>query len=106
MIQDTSPSPELYLFRLGDKHGGWGLVDDDAEESADQVDYNDLRERTVVWGTSVPGVGKWCEDVVEEEVIIACVGLCWLRLLIANLLGRFVEVRRASAQAPHTRCEA
>ncbi|TFK99027.1 hypothetical protein BDV98DRAFT_533420 [Pterulicium gracile] len=67
MIQDTSPSPELYLFRLGDKHGGWGLVDDDAEESADQVDYNDLRERTVVWGTSVPGVGKWCEDVVEEE---------------------------------------
>ncbi|KAJ7632288.1 putative alanine racemase-domain-containing protein [Roridomyces roridus] len=57
MIQDTSPSPEMYLARHSNgKCGGWGLVDDSGTED---IDYSDLRENTVLWAVSVPGESPW-----------------------------------------------
>lgn len=62
MIQDTSPSPQMYLAkRSGGRCGGWGLdetqpSDDDRRES---INYADLRECTVVWAVSVPGESAW-----------------------------------------------
>ncbi|KAJ7093101.1 putative alanine racemase-domain-containing protein [Mycena epipterygia] len=58
MIQDTSPSPEMYLAkRSGGRCGGWGLTDD--ASSADDFNYADLRENAVVWAVSVPGESPW-----------------------------------------------
>ncbi|KAJ7070358.1 putative alanine racemase-domain-containing protein [Mycena belliarum] len=57
MIQDTSPSPEMYLAkRSGGRCGGWGLTDD---QSTDDLEYSDLRENTVVWAVSVPSESPW-----------------------------------------------
>jgi hypothetical protein len=58
MVQDTSPSPEMYLAtRSGGRCGGWGLADESLADSA--VDYSNLRENTVVWVVSVPGESAW-----------------------------------------------
>ncbi|KAJ7168060.1 mini-chromosome maintenance replisome factor-domain-containing protein [Mycena crocata] len=55
MIQDTSPSPEMYLARRsGGRCGGWGLADD-----ASDVEHSNLRENTVVWAVNVPGESAW-----------------------------------------------
>ncbi|KAJ6606625.1 putative alanine racemase-domain-containing protein [Mycena vulgaris] len=57
MIQDTSPSPEMYLAkRSGGRCGGWGLADD---ASSDDINYSDLRENAVVWAVSVPAESPW-----------------------------------------------
>ncbi|GLB35181.1 putative mini-chromosome maintenance replisome factor [Lyophyllum shimeji] len=66
MIQDTSPSPQMYLARR--KHalcGGWGLGADDATDRDDSIDYADLRECTVVWAVSVPGESSWCSTALD-----------------------------------------
>ncbi|KAH0584139.1 hypothetical protein H2248_009701 [Termitomyces sp. 'cryptogamus'] len=58
MVQDTSPSPEMYLARRpGARCGGWGQSD---PASSGPIDYADLRERTVLWAVSVPGESPWC----------------------------------------------
>ncbi|KAJ7702444.1 putative alanine racemase-domain-containing protein [Mycena rosella] len=57
MIQDTSPSPEMYLAkRSGGRCGGWGMADDGLE---DGLNYSDLRENAVVWAVSVPAESSW-----------------------------------------------
>ncbi|KAG6889789.1 hypothetical protein C0992_004207 [Termitomyces sp. T32_za158] len=64
MIQDTSPSPEMYLARrTGARCGGWGLSD---PASLAAIDYADLRECTVLWAVSVPGESPWCASAVEN----------------------------------------
>ncbi|KAJ7043326.1 putative alanine racemase-domain-containing protein [Mycena alexandri] len=64
MIQDTSPSPEMYLAkRSGARCGGWGLADD--ATSDDGLDYADLRENTVVWAVSVPGESDWVSSEID-----------------------------------------
>ncbi|KAJ6500365.1 mini-chromosome maintenance replisome factor-domain-containing protein [Mycena sanguinolenta] len=63
MIQDTSPSPEMYLAkRSGGQCGGWGLADD---ASSEDLDYADLRECTVVWAVNVPGESDWVASEVD-----------------------------------------
>ena len=65
MIQDTSPSPEMYLARQSTTQcGGWGLdVAHPADQ--DQINYADLRERTVLWAITVPGESAWCADHLD-----------------------------------------
>lgn len=59
MVQDTSPSPEMYLSKLkGDECGGWGITDEEYTNS--DYSYDDLKECTVVWAVSIPGENEWC----------------------------------------------
>jgi hypothetical protein len=61
MVQDTSPSPEVYLSKLRDgKCGGWGLSDSSQSDGGDtEFDYNDLRDCVTLWAVSVPGETEW-----------------------------------------------
>ena len=61
MVQDTSPSPEMYLSKLRDgKCGGWGLSDSSQSDGDDtNFNYNDLRDCVVLWAVSVPGETEW-----------------------------------------------
>lgn len=65
MVQDTSPSPEMYLSKFADgKCGGWGigLAEEDVNVNPDaesDYEYADLRECTVLWAVSVPGESEW-----------------------------------------------
>lgn len=61
MVQDTSPSPEMYLSKLkGDKCGGWGITDEESTNS--DYSYDDLQECTIVWAVSVPGENEWSAE--------------------------------------------
>ena len=66
MIQDTSPSPEVYLASHRGRTCGWGLdasglVDDagDHERGGMFEGGENLAERTVVWAVSIPGESEW-----------------------------------------------
>ena len=61
MVQDTSPSPEMYLSKLRDgKCGGWGLSDSSQSDGDNpEFDYNDLRDCVILWAVSVPGETEW-----------------------------------------------
>ncbi|KLO11990.1 hypothetical protein SCHPADRAFT_830184 [Schizopora paradoxa] len=64
MVQDTSPSPELYLSRVqgGVRCGGWGLdegIHSEMDSSTAGSDYSNLRERTVLWAVDIPGIAPW-----------------------------------------------
>jgi hypothetical protein len=60
MVQDTSPSPEMYLSKLdGGKPGGWGMEVALTAAQEEQMDYADLRECSVVWAVSIPGESDW-----------------------------------------------
>ncbi|KAJ7929359.1 putative alanine racemase-domain-containing protein [Mycena leptocephala] len=64
MIQDTSPSPEVYLAkRSGGRCGGWGLAD---EVSSEDLNYADLRESTVVWAVNIPGESEWVASEIDS----------------------------------------
>ncbi|KAI0340694.1 hypothetical protein BDW22DRAFT_1486089 [Trametopsis cervina] len=68
MVQDTSPSSEMYLRKTqSGTLGGWGLHTDE-EGSGSQIDYGDLRECTVVWAVNVPGESAWCRDELDGKV--------------------------------------
>ncbi|KAL4262935.1 Mini-chromosome maintenance complex-binding protein [Pleurotus pulmonarius] len=64
MIQDTSPSSEIYLARRRNGHtSGWGLFADTLDGRDDaEMDYDDLRECSVLWAVSIPGESEWCVD--------------------------------------------
>jgi len=58
MVQDTSLSPELYLAKTSDGDcGGWGLS---SASQGENVQYNNLRECSVFWAVSIPGLSPWC----------------------------------------------
>lgn len=64
MIQDTSLSPDLYLAtRSNGSCGGWGISDDRSD--SDAVDYADMKESTVFWAVSIPGISPWCLGTSE-----------------------------------------
>lgn len=71
MIQDTSSSPEIYLSkRWGNRCGGWGIVDIDDEKTGvtkdpHEINYQDLREATVLWAVTVPGESPWCANEID-----------------------------------------
>jgi hypothetical protein len=62
MIQDTSCSPEVYLSRRSNGDcGGWGLTEPDGAINGDgSVDYDLLKECSLVWAVSIPGKSHWC----------------------------------------------
>ncbi|KAJ2916057.1 hypothetical protein MD484_g4390, partial [Candolleomyces efflorescens] len=64
MIQDTSSSPEVYLSRRSNGDcGGWGLAEPDGAINGDgSVDYDLLKECSVVWAVSIPGKSSWCSS--------------------------------------------
>ncbi|KAI0269853.1 mini-chromosome maintenance replisome factor-domain-containing protein [Gloeopeniophorella convolvens] len=61
LVQDTSPSPEMYLSRRKNGScGGWGLTDGLQDETDDgELDYSRLRDASVLWAVSVPGETEW-----------------------------------------------
>ncbi|KAL6309164.1 mini-chromosome maintenance replisome factor-domain-containing protein [Sparassis latifolia] len=62
MVQDTSPSSEMYLATSpAGKCGGWG-IDTGDPDGAQGVDYAHLRECSVLWAVSVPGETEWCAE--------------------------------------------
>ncbi|THH20559.1 hypothetical protein EW146_g833 [Bondarzewia mesenterica] len=66
MIQDTSPSSEMYLSKLpSGKCGGWGLHT--MEDINAKIDYSDLRDCAVVWAVSVPGESQWVREALDGE---------------------------------------
>jgi hypothetical protein len=71
MVQDTSPSPEMYLAKLRDgKCGGWGLTDSSKSDGDDtDFDYGDLRDCVVLWAVSVPGETEWYQSASNEDLL-------------------------------------
>lgn len=71
MVQDTSPSPEMYLSKT--KSGGcagWGLAaitSPNAEDDGDDINYADLRDCSVVWAVSVPGESNWWKEALDKH---------------------------------------
>lgn len=64
MVQDTSPSSEMYLARSPNgKCGGWGI--ELTEEENGEVDYTNLRECNVLWAVSVPAESAWCAEELD-----------------------------------------
>ncbi|KAK7693128.1 hypothetical protein QCA50_002694 [Cerrena zonata] len=62
MVQDTSPSSEMYLAKYRDGTlGGWGIeLESHRDEASDEdIEYDNLRECTVLWGVNVPGESAW-----------------------------------------------
>jgi Mini-chromosome maintenance replisome factor len=71
MVQDTSPSPEMYLSKLRDgKCGGWGLSDSSQSDGNDtSFNYNDLRDCVVLWAVSVPGETEWYQPASNGDLL-------------------------------------
>ncbi|OCH95277.1 hypothetical protein OBBRIDRAFT_767998 [Obba rivulosa] len=64
MVQDTSPSSEMYLATLGSgRCGGWGI--EESRDDQDGLNYEDLRECTTLWAVNVPGESAWCADELD-----------------------------------------
>lgn len=71
MVQDTSPSPEVYLVSHNGRACGWGLDDlqgteDDERNQAGGSTFSELvgqnlSERSVVWAISIPGESEWSQ---------------------------------------------
>ncbi|TRM59431.1 hypothetical protein BD626DRAFT_462490 [Schizophyllum amplum] len=60
MIQDTLPPTEMYLSKLSSGAcGGWGATEEASTTSA--LDYNDLKESSVMWAVSIPGRSVWSD---------------------------------------------
>ncbi|KAF7295174.1 hypothetical protein MIND_01056200 [Mycena indigotica] len=68
MIQDTSPSPEMYLaHRSEGKCGGWGLADDIPNSGGEILEETrlDLRENVVVWAVQIPHESDWVGTEID-----------------------------------------
>lgn len=79
MVQDTSPSQELYLSSdVNLPSGGWGIAEsreDRSTESGNYVNYDKLRERTVIWAVNVPGEASWCAEYLDGPDISSNAGM-------------------------------
>ena len=75
MVQDTSPSPEMYLSKsTSGKCGGWGITQTEGDDEV-QIDYSNLRDCSVVWAVSVPGESQWVRDSVDGSIRTQTEGL-------------------------------
>ncbi|PCH38721.1 hypothetical protein WOLCODRAFT_115930, partial [Wolfiporia cocos MD-104 SS10] len=64
MVQDTSPSSEMYLCKSEDGNcGGWGINTEEDSEGA--IDYANLKECAVFWAVSVPAESRWCGEELD-----------------------------------------
>ena len=63
MVQDTSPSSEMYLRQTAKGSlSGWGVHEEAEVTLNEDVDYSQLRECNVLWAVSVPGESEWCRE--------------------------------------------
>jgi hypothetical protein len=72
LVQDTSPSPEIYLSKLRDgKCGGWGLSDSSQPGGDIDIDFanDDLRDCLALWAVSVPGETDWYRALSTEDSV-------------------------------------
>ncbi|TFY70334.1 hypothetical protein EVG20_g2670 [Dentipellis fragilis] len=69
MVQDTSPSPEMYMSRLpSGRPGGWGVCDPkDHEGDRTAIDYDALRDCTVLWAVTIPGESEWYRKYLSQH---------------------------------------
>ncbi|KAI0670668.1 mini-chromosome maintenance replisome factor-domain-containing protein [Trametes maxima] len=68
MVQDTSLSTEMYISKFPDGScGGWGIYETQSGSSSGtrEVDYDNLRECSVLWATSVPAESDWCANELD-----------------------------------------
>lgn len=69
MVQDTSPSSEMYLQKMSNGAlGGWGIHEELEAGPDSAIDYADLRECNVMWAVSVPGEAPWCSVEIDGQV--------------------------------------
>lgn len=74
MVQDTSPSPEMYLSKLkGGNCGGWGITEQDVNNENSNYAYADLQECTVVWAVTVPGESDWLLQQASGTYIVRAI---------------------------------
>lgn len=75
MVQDTSPSSEMYLSRFNNgRCGGWGIEDigNGNEQGSEGVNYDSLRECAILWAVSVPGESPWCTQELDGSRDSTC----------------------------------
>ena len=67
MVQDTSHSAEMYLSKYSNGSlGGWGIEPEHADDQDDEnLEYDNLRECTVLWAVNVPGESAWAVSELE-----------------------------------------
>ncbi|KAH7906482.1 putative alanine racemase-domain-containing protein [Hygrophoropsis aurantiaca] len=72
MIQDNSPSPEMYLQVLeGNKCGGWGISQELSDDSwSCGFDYSMLKECHTMWAVTVPGEASWFIEGSERSCMV------------------------------------
>lgn len=64
MVQDTSPSSEMYLRTTkGGSLGGWGIHV--TEDGSSDIDFGELRECSILWAISIPGESLWCQAELD-----------------------------------------
>ncbi|KAI9569514.1 putative alanine racemase-domain-containing protein [Boletus coccyginus] len=59
MIQDTSLQNEMYLARLNDRCGGWGIQHPHDDYDSDTLDPDCLGTASIFWAVSVPAESPW-----------------------------------------------
>lgn len=65
MVQDPSTSAEMYLAKSKTgKMCGWGIEPGEEGEHED-VEFENLRECTVLWAISVPGESDWVAQELD-----------------------------------------
>lgn len=65
MVQDPSTSTEMYLARnRAGKLSGWG-IEGGEETNHDDMEFDNLRECTVLWAISVPGESIWASEELD-----------------------------------------
>lgn len=83
MVQDTSPSTEMYLSRSKNGEcGGWGI--EFIEEDDERVEFADLRECSVLWAVSVPSQSMWSARELDgpvERTLLLSIAICALKYL-------------------------
>lgn len=68
MVQDTSPSSEMYLRQSGKGSVcGWGIHEEAEDDRQQDIDYSQLRECNILWAVSVPGESEWCHQELSGQ---------------------------------------
>lgn len=68
MVQDTSPSSEMYLRQSGKGSVcGWGIHEEAVDDRQQDIDYSQLRECNILWAVSVPGESEWCHQELSGQ---------------------------------------
>ncbi|KAI0320188.1 mini-chromosome maintenance replisome factor-domain-containing protein [Amylostereum chailletii] len=93
MIQDTSPSPEMYLSKLtSGALGGWGIHETTEKKAEEAIDYAALRDCMVVWAVNVPGESQWYKEAHDGAPRVSC---------MSRVSSAIMAYRSVAAESPH-----